>query len=69
MAIIVKNRPGISVVVMQQVKMQGHRPGNSQDQQEKNLPGIYQASAGHPQIPVDALQMPLWMFFSWRGTG
>ena len=49
--VIVKNRLGISVVVMQQIKMKGHRPGDFPVQLEKNLPGIYQASEGHLQMP------------------
>ena len=68
-----KERECISVVVMQQVKMQECRPGNSPDQLEQNLPDIYQVSPGHPLMPSrcpgDALQMPLWMCFSWKGTG
>ena len=67
LAVIVKNHPGISVVVMQQFQMQGPWLGNSPDQLEKNLLGIYQASAGPPQMPsicsVDAPHRPLWMFF------
>ena len=48
---IVKTCPGISVVVMLQVKMKGRQPGNSPDLLEKNLPGIHQVSAGHHQMP------------------
>ena len=63
-AAFVKNRQGISVVVMKQVKIHGCRPGNSPDQLRKNLPGIHQASAGHRQIPC---RCPC-AVFSWMGT-
>ena len=42
--------PIISVAVMVQIACEGCCPGNFPDQMEKNLLGIYQASAGHPHM-------------------
>ena len=57
--VTVKNCPGISIVVMQQVKIQGR--------QGQFPRSITKESAGHPpgicRPSPDAQQMPLWMFF------
>ena len=44
---LVKNRSGISVEVMKASKNEGVPADGSSGQLGKNLPGVYQASAGH----------------------